>query len=167
MATLSLLKILWSLMACYPTSEINSSIPDEYIFSLKNYYVIESAILDGEDFSSLYQENQSFIKFYQIPQDTNIYMANIMEKAQTLSYGMITDFNKTSYQTSNKSVNAIKFKWHFANTYDEVIGIAQVIYYEAIVDGRYVFYTIILPNEYQSIILSGPVFEVDNEAVNE
>lgn len=70
------------------------------------------------------------MKFYNIEGDSNLYFANILPKAQTQSFGYIKDLTKISYPAKGGTIDAIKFYWYYENTYDNVQGIAKIIFVE-------------------------------------
>lgn len=127
--------------------------------SLDKVYKIESAIFDTLDYSDYYIEQSAYMKFYTLEGDTNLYFANIMPKAQTQSFGNIKDLTKISYPAKGGTIDAIKFYWYYENTYDNVQGIAKIIFVEIeeVENPEFLCLMVLNANKYN--VYTGTVFD--------
>jgi hypothetical protein len=131
----------------------------KFNISLEKVYKIESAIFDTLDYSDQYIEQNAYMKFYTIEGDTNLYFANIMPKAQTQSFGYIRDLTQISYPAKGGTIDAVKFYWYFENTYDNVQGIAKIIFVEAEEDESPEFLCLMILNANGYNVYSGSVLD--------
>ncbi len=99
------------------------------------------------------------MKFYTLEGDTNLYFANIMPKAQTQSFGYIRDLTQISYPAEGKMIDALKFYWYYENTYDNVQGIAKIIFVETEEDESPEFLCLMILNANGYNVYSGSVLD--------
>jgi TonB family protein len=92
----------------------------------KNYaqMSISYAVIDETDYSEMYAEKGAFLAFYK-SELGDYCMANVWPESQ--SYGQITDWVAYHYDATDvdDAYDEFYFNWHFANTYDEVTGVAS------------------------------------------
>ena len=93
----------------------------------KNYAQmnITEAYLDEEDYSAQYAEEGAFLAFYK-SESGDFCMANVWPKADTQSYGHITDWTAFYNEATETdyACDEYHFKWHYSNSYDENTGVA-------------------------------------------
>lgn len=71
------------------------------------------------------QADSGHFVFYTIPGNDDLFFTNHLQARNTQSYGLVTGL------TYNSEQNYYFFYWEFANTYDDVVGVASVfIYYK-------------------------------------
>lgn len=158
-----IIKITWFSLFL-PMDKIESSYDhNKNIISMDDFYIIDHAILDSVDYSEHYRTVNGFIKFYKLSLTENIYMANVMQKVGTQSYGQITDLTKDKIDINKESIDIIKFNWHNKNTYDEDTGVARVIFYTSIKESVHKFVCMMILEDDAFSIYSGTVTELDNE----
>jgi len=128
MLTAFLLKILsLSFFDPFPPSSYETTPP---VFSFDDLYVIYTAILNEEDYSEWYQDRNSYIKFYTFPDDDNIYMANVVSKSDSQSFGPISNLRYKKEIIDGDLIDIAEFDWHYENTYNDRTGIADVVFFK-------------------------------------
>ncbi|MBK8623061.1 MAG: hypothetical protein IPN79_15225 [Saprospiraceae bacterium] len=130
-------------------------------FSLEHFYIINHAILDSVDYSEHYQNVNGYIKFYQPSPTEKFYMANVMPKEDTQSFGEITDLETQKEFIDGELVEIANFKWHFKNSYDDISGEADVIFYTTMKDSVHQFVCLMNLENGEFSIFSGPVLDFE------
>ena len=85
---------------------------------------ITYATIGDTDHSEEYADKGAFLAFYK-SEDGYFCMANVWPESQ--SYGHITDWVAYHFDATEEdyAYDAFTFNWHFANTYDDVTGVAS------------------------------------------
>jgi len=91
-------------------------------------FMIETATVDGKDYSQHYINNNACLVIYTNKGSKDIYFANYMPVSKSISTGVMISpelITKPKTSTSDKQQTSI-FKWSFSNSYDNNKGIANV-----------------------------------------
>ena len=113
---LLLIKISW-LSLSLPIEK--AEVPSNHAhtpFSLDYIYLIQQVILDSVDYSEHYREVNAFLKFYRPESTDTIYMANVMEKEDTQSFGKITDLKINKEFIDGELVDVANFNCVLTNS---------------------------------------------------
>jgi hypothetical protein len=100
----------------------------------KNQYTfaeleIKDARLNDIDFTEEFTNNKNKLYFYKIISANQIYFSNYFEVLDSQSYGRIYNVVKEHFNETDETYekDIYKFKWSYANTYDDVEGTAEII----------------------------------------
>lgn len=90
-------------------------------------FIISDASLNGYDTTETYLEAGGYLVFYTLS-DGNLYMANVMSKKGTQSFGRLYDaeHNKIKETEENYEADIFYYKWRYINSYDSKKGTATV-----------------------------------------
>ena len=82
--------------------------------------IITDANIDGFDATPEIQANDTYTIFYTIENDDLLYMANVMSKKNSQSYGHVYNWReKYNAETIDQyKSNIFTFNWRYTNTYD-------------------------------------------------
>ena len=91
-------------------------------------FIITDARINGRDVTPQAAAAGEYLIFYTLPGDTTMYLANVLSKPGTQSYGITYNMNAyttpktaTEYETDH-----FTFNWSYANSYDQHKGTATV-----------------------------------------
>ncbi|MBK8622855.1 MAG: hypothetical protein IPN79_14155 [Saprospiraceae bacterium] len=158
---LLIIKVTW-LFLSLPIDKLNiPDIQNHTPFSLEHFYIINHAILDSVDYSEHYQNVNGYIKFYQPLSNGKYYMANVMLNEDTQSFGEISDLVIQKDFVDGELVELANFNWHFKNTYDDITGVADVIFYTTMKDSIHQFVCLMNLENGEFSIFSGPVLDIN------
>ena len=84
-------------------------------------FVILEAIIDGNDVTDAYLENEAFLVIYESA-NGRLSLANVWNESQ--SYGSISSLNHEYIRetSNNYETDLFTFRWSYANTYDNKKG---------------------------------------------
>lgn len=100
----------------------------------KNQYTfaeleIKDARINDIDYTEEFTNNKNKLFFYKIIASNQIYFSNHFEVIDSQSYGRIYNVVREHINETDDSYekDIYKFKWSYANTYDDVKGTADII----------------------------------------
>jgi hypothetical protein len=100
----------------------------------KNQYTfaeleIKDARINDIDFTEEFTNNKNRLYFYKIISANQICFSNYFEVLDTQSYGRIYNVVREHFIETDETYekDIYKFKWSYANTYDDVEGTAEII----------------------------------------
>ncbi len=123
---------------------------------------------NGEDLTSEMIKDNGKLIFYKTEYDNQIMLSNFWEKSQSQSYGSIFCITKEEISESSENYKRIDytFNWNYANSYDDVKGVAKCklrLLYKP--QGIY-FRLDILPEDLELLVyrgeLKGELTEIDS-----
>ena len=77
--------------------------------------------IDGEDYTSVYLENDAFLAFYEY--NGKLHFSNVWQKAGTQSYGEVEILE----HTEKDDTVFMRLLWYYANSYDDHTGTAIIL----------------------------------------
>jgi hypothetical protein len=90
-------------------------------------FIITDASLNDQDATESYFSSGGYIVFY-TTDDGNLYMANVMSKLNTQSYGRLysSDYKKLKETYETYRADVFYFRWRYINSYDSKKGTATI-----------------------------------------
>lgn len=90
-------------------------------------FIISDASSNGYDTTETYLEAGGYLVLYTLS-DGNLYMANVMSKKGTQSFGRLyaAEHNKIKETEENYEADIFYYKWRYINSYDSKKGTATV-----------------------------------------
>ena len=106
--------------------EIDKKDKNQYTFAEME---IKDARINDIDYTEEYTNGKANLYFYKIIDSDQIYFSNHFEVGDTQSYGRIYNVIKEHLDETDDTYekDIYKFKWSYANTYDDVKGTADII----------------------------------------
>lgn len=90
-------------------------------------FIISDASLNGYDTTETYLKAGGYLVLYTLS-DGNLYMANVMSKKETQSFGRLysLEHEKIKETEENYEADVFNYKWRYINSYDTNKGTASV-----------------------------------------
>ena len=106
--------------------ESNKEDKNQYTFAELE---IKDARINDIDFTEEFTNNKNRLYFYKIISANQIYFSNYFEELDSQSYGRIYNVVKEHFNETDETYekDIYKFKWSYANTYNDVEGTAEII----------------------------------------
>lgn len=120
-------------------------------------FIITDAKLNNADVTEIYLQNKTYLVFYRLKGDSDVYLANVMSKANTQSFGRIFEFvGKQEDETDNQyRYERYSFRWSYKNDYDDKKGTAKVVIEKVYKPAGVAFSCRIVPEDLDVIDLNG------------
>lgn len=127
-------------------------------------YIVMNATKNGINISDVAHDQNQFIVFYTLENDTRIFMANYWSKNESQSFGPIHALKTINFEeTEDKhKYDLITFKWDFRNTYDTKEGVASVQLMKIYKPYSITFEMKIINQELDVLVYTGYMDETDN-----
>jgi len=127
---------------------------DQEIFAK---FIITDAKLNDVDVTKHYLQNKTYLVFYRLKDDTDVYLANVMSEANTQSFGRIFDFVGKQEEETDKQYRYERytFRWSYINDYDDKKGTAKVVIEKVFKPAGIAFSCRIIPENLDVIELNG------------
>lgn len=161
------IKIIGAILLCSIYTSMNAQYIKENHDVLSVFKILDSRD-NGTDLTSETIEGNQQLIFYKTKENNQIMLSNFWEKSQSQSYGSIFCITKEETPESSENYKRIDytFNWNYANSYDDVKGVAECklrLLYKP--QGIY-FKLDILPEDLEPLVyrgeLEGELTEIDS-----
>jgi hypothetical protein len=101
---------------------------DDEEFTVISTFIIETATIDGKNYSQHYINNEACILIYTTKGSNQTFFATCMPVSKSISTGIMDSPGMTTQPNGSGSYNqkTYQFKWPYSNSYDDKRGIANV-----------------------------------------
>lgn len=124
-STICFLLLLVNLSYSY-AQKIDKEDRNQYTFAELE---IKDVRINDLDYTEEFTNNRNNFYFYKIIDSNQIYFSNHFEVLDSQSYGRIYNVVREHFNETDDDYekDIYKFKWSYANTYDDVVGTAGII----------------------------------------
>ncbi len=128
-------------------------------------FIITNGTVNGDDITPRLINEKAYLVIYRIVETNNLCMANFWQASNSQSSGSIYSIVKKTIEETdeNYQTDTFNYKWDYANSYDKIIGTANVELSKVLTpDGVYFTITIIAENS--DVLIYEGYMEEKNES---